>query len=73
MGDVPLSDGLCLLVMEGGLSINLDTLTSVGPVAFIIAVAGTMLPIGLGCAFMTAVGECPSVVPPVCRPIVWWW
>lgn len=48
--------GLCLLVMEGGLSIDLDTLRSVGPVAFIIAIVGTILPIALGCAFMTAVG-----------------
>ena len=48
--------GLCLLVMEGGLSIDASTLRGVGRTACVVAVAGTLLPIGLGCAFMTAVG-----------------
>ena len=47
---------LCLLVMEGGLSIDIGALKSVGPIAFAIAVSGTMLPIALGSAYMSACG-----------------
>ena len=47
---------LCLLVMEGGLSIDVGALKSVGPIAFAIAVSGTMLPIALGVAYMSACG-----------------
>ena len=47
---------LCLLVMEGGLSIDIGALNSVGPIAFAIAVSGTMLPIALGVAYMSACG-----------------
>ena len=47
---------LCLLVMEGGLSIDIGALRSVGPIAFAIAVSGTMLPIALGSAYMSACG-----------------
>lgn len=53
--------GLCVLVMTGGLSIDVDALAHVGPVAIAIAVTGTLLPIALGCAFMTAAGYSPAV------------
>ena len=45
-----------MLVMEGGLSIDIGALRSVGPIAFAIAVSGTMLPIALGSAYMSACG-----------------
>ena len=59
-GFVPESDAfilvgdfaLCVLVMEGGLSIDVGALRSVGPIALAIAVSGTMLPIALGVAYM---------------------
>jgi Kef-type K+ transport system membrane component KefB len=63
-GFVPESDAfilvgdfaLCVLVMEGGLSIDVGALRSVGPIALAIAVSGTMLPIALGVAYMSACG-----------------
>ena len=48
--------GLVLLVMEGGLSVDVPSLRRVGVVACVIAVAGTALPIALGTAFMVAAG-----------------
>jgi Kef-type K+ transport system membrane component KefB len=48
--------GLVLLVMEGGLSVDVPSLRRVGSVACLIAVAGTALPIALGTAFMVAAG-----------------
>lgn len=48
--------GLVLLVMEGGLSVDVPSLRRVGVVACLIAVAGTTLPIALGTAFMVAAG-----------------
>jgi len=48
--------GLVLLVMEGGLSVDVPSLRRVGVVACAIAVAGTALPIALGTAFMVAAG-----------------
>ena len=47
---------LALLVMEGGMSVDVSSLRRVGPLATAIAVAGTLLPIGLGCAYMLAAG-----------------
>lgn len=47
---------LVLLVMEGGLGVDVDSLKRVGLVACLIAVAGTALPIALGTAFMTVAG-----------------
>ena len=48
--------GLVLLVIEGGLSVDVPSLRRVGSVACLIAVAGTALPIALGTAFMVAAG-----------------
>ena len=48
--------GLVLLVMEGGLSVDVPSLRRVGLAACLIAVAGTVLPIALGTAFMVAAG-----------------
>ena len=48
--------GLVLLVMEGGLSVDVPSLRRVCVVACLIAVAGTTLPIALGTAFMVAAG-----------------
>ena len=47
---------LVLLVMEGGLSVDVGSLRRVGPIAFLIAFAGTGLPIALGTAFMVVCG-----------------
>ena len=47
---------LALLVMEGGMSVDVSSLRRVGPLATPIAVAGPLLPIGLGCAYMLAAG-----------------
>ena len=53
LGWVPFSDalaligqiGLVLLVLEGGLHIELATLRKIGPKAFLVALAGTSLPV----------------------------
>lgn len=47
--------GLVLLVMEGGLSVEIGRLRRIGLVAVLIAVAGTVLPCLLGWGFMMAV------------------
>lgn len=52
--------GLTLLVMEGGLHIDVTSLSRVGPVAVVIAVAGTVLPIALGTGYMVAAGYGPE-------------
>ena len=52
--------GLTLLVMEGGLHIDVTSLRRVGPVAVVIAVAGTVLPIALGTGYMVAAGYDPE-------------
>eukprot|EP01104_Vermistella_antarctica_P008436 TRINITY_DN2105_c0_g1_i1.p1 TRINITY_DN2105_c0_g1~~TRINITY_DN2105_c0_g1_i1.p1 ORF type:complete len:324 (-),score=52.27 TRINITY_DN2105_c0_g1_i1:53-1024(-) len=48
--------GLVLLVMEGGLSIDLASLPRAGPIALVVAVVGTVLPCLLGVGFMYAFG-----------------
>ena len=52
--------GLVLLVMEGALHIDVTSLRRVGPVAVIIAVVGTVLPIALGTGYMVAAGYDPE-------------
>eukprot|EP00054_Salpingoeca_dolichothecata_P024421 m.166262 g.166262 ORF g.166262 m.166262 type:complete len:343 (+) comp25006_c0_seq6:56-1084(+) len=51
------SIGLILLVMEGGLSLDLSRLQRVGMPAILIAVTGTILPCLLGWGFMSAIGK----------------
>eukprot|EP00051_Salpingoeca_urceolata_P013821 m.174907 g.174907 ORF g.174907 m.174907 type:complete len:443 (+) comp17908_c0_seq1:116-1444(+) len=48
--------GLVLLVMEGGLSVQLGRLRKIGLVAIAIAVTGTLLPVFLGWGLMAAFG-----------------
>ena len=52
--------GLVFLVMEGGLHIDVSSLRRVGPIAVVIAVAGTILPIALGTGYMVAAGYDPE-------------
>ena len=52
--------GLVFLVMEGGLHIDVTSLRRVGPIAVVIAVAGTILPIALGTGYMVAAGYDPE-------------
>jgi Kef-type K+ transport system membrane component KefB len=48
--------GLCLLVFEGGLSVDTKRIRSIGKSAFLIAVTGTLLPVLLGWGLMLALG-----------------
>mmetsp|Transcript_19429 Transcript_19429/g.45207 ORF Transcript_19429/g.45207 Transcript_19429/m.45207 type:complete len:791 (-) Transcript_19429:359-2731(-) len=49
--------GLILLVIEAGIDIDLDTLKLIGSRGFLIAVLGSIFPIGIGIALAFALGQ----------------
>merc|ERR1719326_352356 len=49
--------GLIMLVLGGGLSIQVHLLPAIGPRAFLIAIVGTLLPVLLGWGFMAAIDK----------------
>mmetsp|Transcript_30693 Transcript_30693/g.59193 ORF Transcript_30693/g.59193 Transcript_30693/m.59193 type:complete len:409 (-) Transcript_30693:409-1635(-) len=48
--------GLLLLVFEGGLTMDIEMLKSVGAKAFLVAFSGTLLPVLMGWGLMSALG-----------------